>query len=181
MTSSDGNRPSAFRHILDGLLDLRFSRYLSMQLLPIFYGLLLLGAAVVIAAVVALAFWLNPLWGAGTLLVAPLAWLVTAAVIRAALEFLVMAHRIMITVQRMDGIPDHVDALSLRVENITTGFEQVRAQVDNIHTGFSAISAEVHHVRRQVDGITGTVNMVKPVLAPVGVMGRLLGRRRPAG
>lgn len=181
MTPSDGNRPSAFRHFLDGLLDLRFSRYLSMQLLPIFYGLLLLGAAVVIAAVVALAFWLNPLWGAGTLLLAPLAWLVTAAVIRAALEFLVMAHRIMITVQRMDGIPDHVDALSLRVENITTGFEQVRTQVDNIHTCFSAISAEVHHVRRQVDGITGTVNMVKPVLAPVGVMGRLLGRRRPAG
>ncbi|MDP2227771.1 MAG: DUF4282 domain-containing protein [Moraxellaceae bacterium] len=178
MTTPANATPSAFRHFLAGLLDLRFTRYLSMQLLPIFYGLLLLGAAVVIAAIVALAFWLEPLWGMACLLAAPLAWLVTAAVIRAALEFLVMAHRIMITVQRMDGIPDHVDALSIRVENITTGFEQVREQVDNIHTGFGAISAEVQHVRRQVDGITGTVSLLAPLLRPLKLVTGL--RRRPS-
>lgn len=171
--------PSRFRHFLAGILDWRFSRYLTMQLLPIFYGLLLLGAAVVITGFVALAFWLSPLWGLACLVVAPLAWLAAAAVIRAALEFLVMAYRIMITVQRMDDIPEQVGSLTGQIENITTGFEEIRAQVGQIHAGFEAISAEVRLVRRQVDGITDTIDLVQPVLQPLNFARRLV--RGPRG
>jgi len=105
-------------------------------------------------------FWLSLPAGMVALVVAPFGFLAAAAVIRAALEYLVMAYRIMETVQDMKGIPGQVHYLS-------TEFEQ--------------IAAEVHHIRGQVDEVTLVVKDLQPVLQTINMPGRLLRgwRRNP--
>jgi hypothetical protein len=142
-----------FQNFLGGILDFRFRRNLTMQLLPLVYIVLLLGAAGVILLILVVAFWVSPLAGLVALVVAPFAFLAAAAVIRAALEYLVMAYRIMETVQEMKGIPGQVHYLS-------TEFEQ--------------IAAEVHHIRAQVDSVTEVVQDLQPLLHTVSLPGRLL-------
>lgn len=123
----------SLRHFMSGVLDLRFRSYLSMQLLPLFYVLLLLGAVCTLALLTALAFWLHLWAGMAMLVLAPLAFLVAAAVIRAALEFLVMAYRIMQTVHDMQQIPAQVDNLNSTVDRIGAGFGSIPDRVDDLH------------------------------------------------
>lgn len=172
---------SRISHFMGGIVDLRFGRYLSMQLLPIFYVLLLFGAAVVIAAVVAGAFWFSPWWGLSTLLIAPLAWLVVAAVVRAALEFLVMAYRIMLTVQNMNEVAGHVASLSGHIDLLQTRLEGITDNVQDIHAGFGEIRHEIQHVRHQVDSVTATVDMASPILRPLGLAQKLMGGKPRKG
>lgn len=168
-------------HFMAGIVDLRFGRYLSMQLLPIFYVLLLFGAAVVITALVAGAFWFSPWWGLTALLIAPLAWLVVAAVVRAALEFLVMAYRIMLTVQNMNEVAGHVASLSGHIDLLQTRLEGITGNVQDIHAGFGEIRTEISHVRNQVDTVTETVDMASPLLRPLGMAQRLMGGKPRKG
>lgn len=172
---------NSISHFLSGIADLRFGRYLSMQLLPIFYVLLLFGAAVVIAALVAGAFWFSLWWGLAGLVLAPLAWLVAAAVIRAALEFLVMAYRIMLTVQNMNEVAGHVASLSGHIDLLQTRLEGITGNVQDIHAGFGAIREEISHVRGQVDTVTETVDMARPVLRPLGLAQKLMGGKLRKG
>lgn len=167
--------PSGIRNFLGAITDLRFGRYLTMQLLPIFYVLLLLGAAIVVAALTGLVFWLSPWWGLVALVVAPVAWLVIAAVVRAALEFLVMAYRIMITVQNMNEVAGHVASLSGHIDLLQTRLEGITDNVQDIHASFGEIRHEIQHVRNQVDTVTATVDMARPVLRPLGMAQRLMG------
>ncbi|MEL0029087.1 MAG: hypothetical protein VW625_10630, partial [Perlucidibaca sp.] len=67
------SRDLSLRSFMSGVLDLRFQRYLSMPLLPLFYVLLLLGAAAALALLTGLAFWLHPGAGLVMLVLAPLA------------------------------------------------------------------------------------------------------------
>lgn len=138
--------------LISGLADWRFKRYLTMQLLPAFYILLVLAAIVVIGGLVALAFLWSPQAGMVTLVVAPFVLLIAVAVIRAVLEYLVMAHRIMRVVENMDRIPsqvsqltDHVDALALKIDDLG-------GRVEDIH---------------------GTVGMMRPLLRPAALPERL--------
>lgn len=150
---------SAWRHFAAGILDLRFQRNLTMQLLPLFYLVLLLGAGGVILLAVALAWWLWPIAGVIATLIAPVAFLAAVAVIRAALEYLVMAYRIMETVNRMDRIPSQVDNLNGRVDYITQEFDEIRSDVD--------------HIRREFDELAETVRLLRPVLRPFTLPGRI--------
>ena len=146
-------RRSAMRHFLAGILDLRFERNLTMQLLPLFYALLLLGAAGVMLVLTALAFWFSPLAGLGMLVLSPLGFLAAAAVIRAALEYLVMAYRIMETVK---------------------GMEHISGQVDHLSQEFDLIAGDVKHMRKQVDGMTDVIGAVKPLLQPLTLPARIM-------
>lgn len=144
---------STFRHFLAGIVDFRFQRNLTMQLLPLFYTLLLLGAALVILTLMGLAFWLSPMAGLASLVIGPVAFFIAVAVIRAALEYLVMAYRIMQTVNGMDRIPGQVDNLNARVDHVV---------------------AEVDHIRRQFDEVAHTVQLLRPVLQPLSFPSRLV-------
>jgi hypothetical protein len=119
--------------LIRDLGDWRFQRYLTMQLLPLFYLLLVFGALVVVAAIVGLCFWFSLTAGLIAAAIAPLALLIAVAVIRAALEYLVMAHRIMRNIERMDALPDQVSGLSERVDGITVHVDQLIRHVDDIH------------------------------------------------
>ena len=174
-TATTLSRPGRFGDFMGGIMDVRFGRYLTMQLLPIFYVLLLFGATVVIAALTGLVFWLSPAWGMLALLIAPIAWLVVAAVVRAALEFLVMAYRIMLTVQNMNEVAGHVASLSGHIDLLQTRLEGITGNVQDIHAGFGEIRHEIQHVRHQVDNVTATVDMASPLLRPLGMAQRLLG------
>lgn len=166
---------SRIHHFVAGITDLRFNHYLSMQLLPIFYVLLLAGVTLVVALVAALVLWLSPWWGMAVVLLAPVAWLVAAAVIRAALEFLVMAYRIMVTVQDMNEVAGHVASLTGHIDRLQTRLDGITSNVQDIHAGFSDIRREVEHVRGQVDHVTATVDMARPILRPLGLARDLMG------
>lgn len=125
---------SAETGLLSGLFDWRFQRYLTMQLLPVFYVLLVLAAVVVIAGVVGLAFLWSPMAGLITLVVAPFVLLIAVAVIRAVLEYLVMAHRIMRVVENMERIPGHVDQLTARVDVVVNQVDALGEKVNDMHS-----------------------------------------------
>ncbi|MFZ5724438.1 MAG: DUF4282 domain-containing protein [Pseudomonadota bacterium] len=119
--------------LLRGLFDWRFRRYLTMQLLPLFYVLLILAAVAVIAGLVVIAFLLSPAIGLVTLVIAPFVLLVAVAIIRAVLEYLVMAHRIMRVVENMERIPGHVDQLTARIDVVVGHVDALGEQVQDIH------------------------------------------------
>jgi ABC-type multidrug transport system fused ATPase/permease subunit len=136
--------------------DWRFNRYLTMQLLPLFYVLLLAGALVVIISIVVVCFYFSLMVGLIAALASPIVFLVTFAVIRAALEYLIMAHRIMRIIERMDALPGQVSELSVRVDGITNHVDQLINHVDDIH---------------------GTLMEVRPILRSAGLVSRLFGRK----
>ena len=129
-----GPEPSSrLQPIVAAILDWRFHQYQTMRLLPLFYLLLLSGAIVGIVVLVGLAFVFSGLAGLVALAVSPLALLVTIAVIRAVLEYLVMAHRMMRIVERMEALPDQVRDLATRVDGITSDVERLVAHVEDIN------------------------------------------------
>ena len=143
---------------IPNLADWRFNRYLTMQLLPLFYLLLILGALVTIGGIVLLCFYyVSMLAGLIALVLSPIVFLVTFAVIRAALEYLIMAHRIMRIIERMDALPTQVTDLSARVDRITGHVDQLIEHVDDIHA--SMMDAQ-------------------PLFKSAGLLSRLLGRNR---
>lgn len=119
--------------LIADLADWRFHHYLTMRLLPLFYLLLVFGAAVLVGSVVAICFWFSLIAGLVAACAAPLVLLIMVAVIRAALEYLVMAHRIMRIIERMDALPDQVTDLSVQVDGITRHVDQLIVHVDDIH------------------------------------------------
>lgn len=152
--------PTPAKGTIPNLADWRFNRYLTMQLMPLFYLLLILGALVVVVGIVGICFWFSLLAGAIAAVIAPLAFLVIVAVIRAALEYLIMAHRIMRIIERMDALPDQVADLSVRVDGITDHVDRLNDHVHDIHE---------------------TLMHVQPLLRSAGLPSRLLNALKPPG
>jgi hypothetical protein len=143
--------------LIGGFADWRFERYLTMQLLPLFYVLLVLGLSLCILVLVAGLYFLSPVAGVAATLVAPFVWLVAMAVIRTALEYLAMAHRIMRIIEGMDALPGQVEEVTLRVDGIT---------------------AHVDTLIRHVDDIHGVLMVVRPLLPASALVSRLFRRTR---
>lgn len=118
---------------IPNLADWRFNRYLTMQLMPLFYLLLIAGALIMVVSVVGLCFWFSTLAGIIAAVLAPLAFVVMVAVIRAALEYMIMAHPIMRIIERMDALPGQVADLSVRVDGITNHVDELSGHVTDIH------------------------------------------------
>jgi len=119
--------------LVPNLADWRFEHYLTMRLLPLFYILLVGGAAVAVAGIAAACFWISTPVGLIASAIAPRLLLVIVAVVRAALEYLIMAHRIMRIIERMDALPDQVRGLSHRVDGITRQVDSLTDNVQDIH------------------------------------------------
>ena len=119
--------------LVPNLADWRFEHYLTMRLLPLFYLLLVAGAAVAVFGIAAACFWISTPIGLIALSVSPLLLLVIVAVVRAALEYLIMAHRIMRIIERMDALPEQVRDLSYRVDGITRQVDRLTDNVQDIH------------------------------------------------
>lgn len=131
------------------IMDLSFQEYLTMKLLPVFYVLLLVGLTVV-AVIINIGAWqLSTTAGIVVLLGTPFGLAIAFAVVRAALEFLVMAYRIMLTLERMDRIPDQVDNLNSKVDGIS----------------------------ERVDEVTDVVNILKPLVGVQHLPGKILNRK----
>lgn len=160
VTSPQGGFVNGLRHFGRGLVDFRFKQYLSMQLLPLFYALLLLGVLGAFAVINAAAFWYSTHAGFVVLALTPLAMAIAFAVVRATLEFLVMAYRIMETLHRMDRIPEQVDNLNSKVDGISAHVDSFDVKITDIQT--------------MVDDVTHTIGFLKPV----STIGGLIKRRR---
>lgn len=105
------------RDYLTILFDLRFSRYLTVQLLPLLYVVLVIGGLGVIGQQVWDAFAQTPQRGLIYLLVSPLAALVWASACRATTEFLLVVFRMSQDVQTLASIKPTVD----RLDNLFSG------------------------------------------------------------
>lgn len=100
-----------FRDYLVLLCDLRFSRYLTVQMLPILYVLLVIGGVGVIGQFVWDAFAQSPLRGITFLAASPVAILIWASACRAITEFLLAVFRMSEDVNKLAGIRPTVDKL----------------------------------------------------------------------
>jgi len=93
------------------LFDLRFSRYLTVQLLPLLYVVLVIGGLGVIVQQVWDAFAVSPKRGLMFFLASPFAVLVWASACRATTEFLLVVFRMSQDVQTLASIKPTVDKL----------------------------------------------------------------------
>ena len=93
------------------LFDLKFSRYLTVQLLPLLYVVLVIGGLGVIAQQVWDAFDVSTKRGLMFLLASPFAVLVWASACRATTEFLLVVFRMSQDVQTLASIKPTVDKL----------------------------------------------------------------------
>ncbi|MDX1804081.1 MAG: DUF4282 domain-containing protein [Alcanivorax sp.] len=143
--------------LLEDLADWRFDRYLTMQLLPWFYLILVMAAVLLTIVTVVSFFQVSMLAGMTALVAAPFALLVSIAVVRAALEYLVMAHRIMSIIERMDALPEQVHGVSNRVEGI---------------------SHHVDHLIKRVDHMDATLALLRPLLDSTTLPKRLINSLR---
>lgn len=105
------SKMSLFRDYLVLLCDLRFSRYLTVQMLPIFYVLLVIGGVGVIGQFVWDAFAQTLLRGTVFLIATPMAVLIWVSACRALTEFLLAVFRMSEDVNRLAGIRPTVDKL----------------------------------------------------------------------
>lgn len=111
------------------LVDWQFNRYLSMQLLPLLYLLMIIGAVLLVGFLVAASFSSSLWFGLATACLSPLILLVAVAIVRAALEYLVMAHRTMNIVESMRALPDQVSKVEGRVQELSNRVEDIHETV----------------------------------------------------
>lgn len=109
--------PFLFRDYLAILFDLRFSRYLTVQLLPLLYVVLVLGGLGVICQQVWDAFGRDTPRGLTYLAASPFALLVWASACRATTEFLLAVFRMSEDVRTLASIKPTVD----RLDNLLSG------------------------------------------------------------
>lgn len=93
------------------LFDLKFQRYLTVQLLPMLYVILVIGGLAVIGQLVWDAFQEDTQRGLAYLAVSPLALLVWASACRATTEFLLVVFRMSEDVRTLASIKPTVDKL----------------------------------------------------------------------
>lgn len=95
------------------LFNFRFDKYMIVQVLPGVYAMMLVALLFTIIAWCVVAFMKNPWFGVFvTLVPAPLAFLVSASVLRALLEFYLVVFKISEHVDELVGLRDTVDRLS---------------------------------------------------------------------
>lgn len=95
------------------LFNFRFDKYMIVQVLPGVYAMMLIALLFTIIGWCVLAFMQNPWFGVFvTLVPAPLAFLVSASVLRALLEFYLVVFKISEHVDELVGLRDTVDRLS---------------------------------------------------------------------
>jgi len=137
-------------YFTQGVFDFSFKKKLTIELLPIFYALLLFVAAAVSLAILVAAFWISEWVGFFAIIVVPIGFLISIAIIRAALEYLMLAFGILETVNNMNKIPDQVDNLNEKVNYITNELNY--------------IISDVTHIRQKLDDVVSTVEMLDPLL-----------------
>ncbi len=94
------------------LFDFSFTEYLTIQLLPIFYGIIILGCLGLVIYQVLMSF-ISSMWlGLLVLLAAPFAFLVLISVMRALFEFYIVIFRIAEDVDELVQLRDSVERLS---------------------------------------------------------------------
>jgi len=99
------------------LFDLKYTRYLTVQLLPLLYVVLVIGGVAVIGQYVWDAFGISYTRGLGYLLASPFAVLVWASACRATTEFLHVVFRMSEDVRTLASIKPAIDKL----DNLVSG------------------------------------------------------------
>lgn len=94
------------------LFDFSFTNYLTIQMLPFFYGIMVAACGSVVAYAVVEGFAFSFWRGLFYLMVSPFAFLVLLSVARALFEFYIVVFRIAENVDEMVQLKDHVERLS---------------------------------------------------------------------
>lgn len=94
------------------LFDFSFTTYLTIQLLPFFYGLIITACGTVVAYAILEAFTFSIWRGVFYVLISPFAFLVMLSVARALFEFFIVIFRIAENVDELVQLRDSVERLS---------------------------------------------------------------------
>lgn len=114
MTSTTGFRRAieVSRSYLQALFDFTFTRYITIQMLPVVYGLMIVASAILIIDQVTSAFSVSPLKGWCYAVTGPFAFIVLLSIFRALLEFFVVVFRIAEDMEELASMRESVDRLS---------------------------------------------------------------------
>lgn len=94
------------------LFDFTFTRYITIQMLPVLYGVLILASGITVVQLVIDAFNSSPLKGWVYLVLSPFAFIVMISAWRGVLEFLVVTFRIAEDMEKLSGMRESVDKIS---------------------------------------------------------------------
>lgn len=97
---------------LRALFDFTFTRYITIQMLPVLYGVMILASGIAVAQLVANGFSQSNAHGWVYLLLSPFAFIVLVSTFRAILEFLVVTFRIAEDIEKLSGMRESVDKIS---------------------------------------------------------------------
>ena len=111
-TSKLKNAATISRDYLLALFDFSFTRYITIQMMPVVYGLMILASGVIIADQVVGAFATSHTKGWAYSVLSPFAFVVLLSVFRALLEFFGVVFRIAEAIDELAGMRESVDKIS---------------------------------------------------------------------
>ncbi len=97
---------------LRALFDFTFTRYITIQMLPVLYGVMILASGIAVTQLVVSGFAHSTGRGWIYLLLSPFAFIVLVSTFRAILEFLVVTFRIAEDIEKLSGMRESVDKIS---------------------------------------------------------------------
>jgi hypothetical protein len=97
---------------LRALVDFSFTQYITIQMLPVVYGLMIVASGVTTVQLVISAFDISNIRGWAYLVLSPFAFIVLISICRALLEFLVIVFRIAEDIDKLAGMRESVDKIS---------------------------------------------------------------------
>jgi hypothetical protein len=106
------NAATVSRNYLLALFDFSLTRYITIQMLPVVYGLMILACGVVIIDLVVDAFGVSSTKGWVYAVLAPFAFIVLLSIFRSLLEFFVVVFRIAEDMEELAGMRESVDKIS---------------------------------------------------------------------
>lgn len=106
------NAASISRNYLLALFDFSFTRYITIQMLPVVYGLMIVASGIIIVDLVIDAFAASSTKGWAYALLAPFAFIVLLSIFRSLLEFFVVVFRIAEDIEELASMRESVDKIS---------------------------------------------------------------------
>lgn len=100
------------RSYLRALVDFSFTRYITIQMLPVVYGIMIVTSLVITVQAVVSEFDVSRVRGWCYLVLSPFAFIVLISICRALLEFLVVVFRIAEDIEELASMRESVDRIS---------------------------------------------------------------------
>jgi hypothetical protein len=153
------------RSFFKTLFDFSFSEIITVQMLPLLYGLSIVASAVLNAYLVFEAWLLSPWRGLLFLfIICPVLFIFSIAVVRTCLEFFSAVFRLL---SYMGHMSSSIDALGGRIEGLNQNITKVNDQIHNMDTHIQNINnhmSDISFIAKELDDIADRIPFLKKTL-----------------